>query len=87
MSLEYWIADYITRMKSDNETITLAEIKKSAKSRVAGLNPWRCDEKIISAMNFLEAIYWVTRIDGGEREHQHIAKWRINPTFVRLFVK
>jgi len=83
-SFDSWLIDYIVQ-NSNLEKITLHEIKASARRRLEDLNVWKADQVVYGGMAILEKAEWVSRIDDGARENQHIAVWAINPSILTQF--
>jgi hypothetical protein len=83
-SFDSWVADYVIQ-HCDKPTLTLSEIKRSARRPLEGVTPWAADQMVINAMHQLENVGWVIRMDDGSRETQHIAQWGINPQLIVQF--
>lgn len=83
-SFEAWVADYIIQY-SDKPTVTLSDIKRSARRPLEGLSIWEADRWVLNAMYTMERAGWVVRIDDGSNETRHIAEWAINPVLITQF--
>lgn len=83
-TFELWLKEYIIH-HADEATITLSEIKRSARRQLEKLNAFQADQAVINAMITLEEVRWAIRIDDRTQEHRHIAQWAINPKLVTLF--
>ena len=83
-NFDTWLRDYIIQ-HADESTITLAEIKRSARRQIEKVNVWQQDQMIYGAMYPLEQGHWVMRMDDGTRENQHHAQWAINPALATEF--
>ncbi|MGI9142773.1 MAG: DUF3987 domain-containing protein [Fluviibacter sp.] len=83
-NFDTWLRDYIIQ-HADEPTITLAEIKRSARRQIEKVNVWQQDQMIYGAMYPLEQGRWVMRMDDGSRENQHHAQWAINPALAVQF--
>jgi hypothetical protein len=79
-----WVKEYVIQY-SDQPTLTLHQIKQSAKRRLEGVNTWIADEMIFGAMSHLEQAKWVIRTDDGTQIRRHHAVWAINPSFIETF--
>jgi hypothetical protein len=79
-----WLADHIIQL-CDTGTITLSDIKRSARRQLEGKSTWDADQVIIRSMTDLESAKWVIRLDDGSREHQHFAEWAINEKIATMF--
>ena len=83
-NFDTWLRDYIIQ-HADEPTITLAEIKRSARRQIEKTNVWQQDQMIYGAMYPLEKGRWVMRMDDGSKENQHVAQWAINPVLAVQF--
>lgn len=83
-SFDQWIADHVIQ-HADAGTLTLSEIKRSARRQLQGIQVWAADQKVFYAMYLLEQAGWVVRTDDKTKENQHIAEWAINPALVTMF--
>lgn len=83
-SFEQWINDYVIQ-HCDQGMITLADVKRTARRRLAEKSSWVVDQMIMSAMYPLEQAGWLMRMDDGSREHQHHAEWAVNPAINQHF--
>jgi hypothetical protein len=83
-NFDTWLRDYIIQ-HADESTITLAEIKRSARRQIEKVNVWQQDQMIYGAMYPLEQGRWVMRMDDGSKENQHHAQWGINPALAVQF--
>lgn len=76
-AFDVWCADHIIHY-CDKGTLTLSDIKRSARRQMEGRSAYVQDQMVLSAMSNLEAAGWVIRLDDGTREHQHFAEWALN---------
>lgn len=83
-SFDTWLRDYIIQ-HADEPSITMAEIKRSARRQIEKTNVWQQDQMIYGAMYPLEQGRWVMRMDDGSKEAQHHAQWAINPALAVQF--
>jgi len=83
-TFDQWVADHIIHY-ADMTTITLSDIRRSARRQLENKNSWTADQMILNAMYNLEKAGWVTRLDDGRRENQHQADWLINPNLKVTF--
>lgn len=83
-SFDAWVADYIIQY-CDKPTITLSEVKRSARRPLDGLSTWTADQWVYNAMYTLEVAGWVIRMDDGSNETRHQAQWAINPRLITEF--
>jgi hypothetical protein len=83
-SFDQWLADHIIH-NSNAASITMTEIKHSARRQLKGMNTWSADQMVIGGMMSLEQAGWVLRTDDRSQEHRHIAEWAINPSLFENF--
>lgn len=83
-SFDKWVSEYIVQY-ADQPTITMVQIKRSARRWVEKVNPWTATQMIIGAMQLLEDVKWVARMDDGALEHKGTAQWAINPALITTF--
>jgi len=86
-SLDQWLQNWII-IHADEASVTLSEIKRAShrQTGAAGVHgAYAIDQLIIGAMRIIEQAGWVARTDDGQREHQHIATWAINPALMVKF--
>ena len=83
-NFDTWLRDYIIQ-HADESSLTLAEIKRSARRQLEKSNVWQQDQVIYGAMYPLEQGRWVMRMDDGSKENQHHAQWAINPALAVQF--
>lgn len=81
---DQWCADHIIHY-SDHPTITMSEIKQSARRQLTGMSVWGADQMVLQAMYLLEQAGWVVRMDDGSRLNQHHAQWGIHPQLNTIF--
>jgi hypothetical protein len=79
-----WVGEYVIQY-SDQQTLTLSQIKQSARRRLDGVNSWLADEMVMGAMWHLEQAGWVMRADDGTQLRRHHAMWAINPALQERF--
>lgn len=83
-SFDTWVTDHIIHY-CDRQTITMSEIKRSARRQLDGAGSWQADQMVLNAMQVLEVAGWVIRMDDGTKENQHYAQWAINPNLAQQF--
>lgn len=83
-SFDVWTTDFVIQ-HCDKKTITMSEIKRSARRQLDGMTVWQQDQMVMSSMQVLENVGWVMRLDDGSRENQHHAQWAINPDLATKF--
>ena len=83
-TFELWLKEYIIQYANE-DTISLSEIKRSARRQLDKSTPHQADQAVINAIAPLEDARWVIRIDDRTQEHKHIAQWAINPGLITYF--
>lgn len=73
-SIEKWLIDHIAHI-CDQPTVTLRELKRSARRRLADVQAWQQSQTIIDGMTYLEQIKWVIKIE----ENKQTTVWAIDP--------
>ena len=84
-ALEVWLASHILGICDKDETVTLRDLKRSAKSQITHLSENQKDTAIIDGMMSLEACKWVMLLDEDRR--RHVVKWAINPYLKDTFIE
>ncbi len=74
-SLDKWVLDQILYVASSSSTITLSELKRSAKHQIRSMTTQRADALLTDAMSILEQNGWVSIIE----QNNKTTKWAINP--------
>jgi hypothetical protein len=77
-SFESWLMDYLIQY-SDKPTISLADIKASARRQIEKMTPAAQNNLVILTMTTFEKYQWVVRMDDKSREFYGSAQWAINP--------
>lgn len=85
-SFDMWLADHVIH-NADKQTITLSDIKHSARRQTKGVNTWGADQMVLGGMLTLEQAGWVIRMDDRSQEHRHIAQWAIAPGLLNEFAE
>ena len=75
-SLDVWVSEHILHYAGERETITLSEIKRSARRRAGGLSPAQLENEIRIIMDWLASQNWV----GIVEETRRGVTWAINAT-------
>lgn len=79
---DQWCADYVIQY-ADQVTLSLSQIRRSARRQVEGLSHWAQVDKVIGSMLTLEQAKWVARIDDGSKADS--AQWMVNPAIAEQF--
>jgi len=85
-SLDAWMVNHILSHSSITQTLTLREIKHSARRRLAKMGSMPISQKdniIIDAMALLEKCNWVALVDSDPRRSHYL--WQINPALSETF--
>ena len=83
-SFDVWVTDYIIQ-HCDKPTVTLSDLKRAARRQMNDQSVWQQDQMVLGAMQVLESVGWVMRLDDGTKENQHYALWAINPDLTTKF--
>jgi hypothetical protein len=81
-SMAYWLAEYILQICTEAQTITLSDLKRSARRRLEGLQGHQADRVILDAMSELESHQWTKEIPGSR---SNSVSWAINPSLATAF--
>lgn len=81
--LDQWVADHIVHISGDTATVTLRELKRSARRQLEGMTEWARDQAILDAMGTLEQGRWVAQTSSDL--NRHAASWTIHPALASLF--
>lgn len=85
-TFDTWLVEYILQW-CDQPTITLSQIRRSARRQLSGLSPWAAADVIMSSAGPLENHNWLMRIDDGKGETRGIVEWAINPAIQTQFAQ
>lgn len=77
-SFDQWVMEHVIQY-ADKDTLTLSDIRASARRQVDGMSRQMQIDMILSAMYPLEQAAWVMRVDEGGKEMQGVAQWAVNP--------
>jgi hypothetical protein len=80
---DQWVIDYIVQISSDVQTITLRDLKKSARRPLEGKTDWQKEQTVMDAMLTLENAGWVVQVE-NELNKKRIT-WAINPSISEAF--
>jgi hypothetical protein len=83
-AFENWLTQYLIQY-SDMETLSLMQIKQSAKRVLKDVHPNAATQMVVCAMGSFEEHKWVYRIDDCTREYYGIAEWVVNPELKNVF--
>jgi hypothetical protein len=80
---DQWVIDYIVQISSDVKTITLRDLKKSARRPLEGRTDWQKEQAVMDAMLTLENAGWVVQVE-NELNKKRVT-WAINPSISEAF--
>jgi len=80
---DQWVIDYIVQISSDAQTITLRDLKKSARRPLEGKTDWQKEQAVMDAMLTLENAGWVVQVE-NELNKKRVT-WVINPSISEAF--
>lgn len=78
--LERWLMDHITQI-SDQSSVTLSDLKRSAKRQIEGMHPMVANEALRAAAAYLENLGWLVLTEDKGRS----VIWAINPAIADAF--
>lgn len=74
-TIDRWVTDYIIQISGETQTISLRDLKKSARRQIEGMRSDHADMVLREAMGFLEQKGWVTVLV----ENRKSVQWMIHP--------
>ena len=77
-SFDKWMADYIIQY-SNKQSITLSEIRRSARRKTINISQWQADQMIITSMYLMESSNWVVKENEQSYNLDKTIRWFINP--------
>jgi len=82
-SFDVWTTEHIVHISSDQQTVTLRQIKRTARRQLESKTAWQQDQMVMDAMIGLEQAGWVTQIEN--RFNQGHVVWAINQSLPIMF--
>lgn len=79
--LGIWVTEHIIQLAGVEETVTLSEIKRSARRQVGDRTPWEIDQDIRMTMDELTKAGYTALFT----EHNRSATWTINPALAEIY--
>jgi hypothetical protein len=79
--LSIWITDHIVQLAGVHATVTLSDIRRSARRQVGERSVWETDQEIRMVMDDLTAAGYVSLFT----EHGRSAVWTINPALAEVY--
>jgi hypothetical protein len=80
---DQWMIDYIIQISSDTQTVTLRDLKKSARRQLDNRTDWQKEQAVMDAMLTLENAGWAIQIE-NELNKKRVT-WAINPSLSTMF--
>jgi hypothetical protein len=74
--LDQWLIEYMVRVAGEQDTITMRDVKRAARARLAGMTLQEQDATVRDSMDMLEREGWVVMIE----DNRKTTMWAINPT-------
>lgn len=74
-SVDHWVTDHIIQISGEVATITMRDLKRSARRQVEGMSPHHAEAALREAMAFLEQRGWLTVLE----ETRKSVTWMIHP--------
>jgi hypothetical protein len=80
---DQWMIDHIIQISSDVKTVTLRDLKKSARRPLDGKTDWQKEQAVMDAMLTLEQSGWAIQVE-NELNKKRVT-WAINPSLSTMF--
>jgi hypothetical protein len=80
---DQWMVDHIIQISSDVQTVTLRDLKKSARRPLEGKTDWQKEQAVMDAMLTLENSGWAIQVENELNKKRVI--WAINPSLSTMF--
>ena len=80
-SVDTHIRDHVMQHAGESQTITLSDMKRSARRKLEHLPSWQQDEMVKSAMYVLEKAQWVKMVEHNQKS----IVWAIDPRVADIF--
>jgi hypothetical protein len=80
---DQWMVDHIIQISSDVQTVTMRDLKKSARRPLEGKTDWQKEQAVMDAMLTLENAGWVVQIENELNKKRVV--WAINPSLSTMF--
>jgi hypothetical protein len=80
---DQWMIDHIIQISSDTQTVTLRDLKKSARRQLDNRTDWQKEQSVMDAMLTLENAGWAIQIE-NELNKKRVT-WAINPSLSTMF--
>ncbi len=80
---DQWMIDHIIQISSDTQTVTLRDLKKSARRQLDNRTDWQKEQAVMDAMLTLENAGWAIQIE-NELNKKRVT-WAINPSLSTMF--
>lgn len=79
-SVDNWVSDHIIQISGEVQSVTMRDLKRSARRQIEGMNPHHAELALREAMGFLEQRGWVTVLEENKRS----IVWMIHPNLSDL---
>jgi hypothetical protein len=80
---DQWMVDHIIQISSDVQTVTLRDLKKSARRPLEGKTDWQKEQSVMDAMLTLENAGWAIQVENELNKKRVI--WAINPSLSTMY--
>lgn len=80
---DQWMIAHIIQISSDVQTVTLRDLKKSARRPLDGKTDWQKEQAVMDAMLTLEQSGWAVQVE-NELNKKRVT-WAINPSLSTMF--
>jgi hypothetical protein len=82
-SLDQWMTEHIIHICDEKQTVSLRELKRSARRPLEGESEWTKDQMIMDSMLMLEQAGWVAQIE--DQFNKRNVVWAINQALATTF--
>lgn len=82
-TFDSWVADHVIQIAGEKDTVSLSEIKRSARRQLEKVQPWQADRMVTDAMETLVQCRWVAVLDENPQK-KHIV-WAINGMLATVY--
>lgn len=82
-SLDQWMTEHIIHICDEKQTVSLRELKRSARRPLEGVSEWTKDQMIMDSMLMLEQAGWVAQIE--DQFNKRNVVWAINQSIATSF--
>lgn len=78
-----WMVNHIVSISGEKQTVSIRDLKHSARRPLDGKSDWQKENAIIDAMVTLERADWVIPLETDTTRRKYV--WAINPNLAKMF--